>query len=338
LETQKENALATKSEIAIPQSHNINGALDRLGSSVEYYKILHDGADAGKISGRDELRERIEFAWLATSFSRILRPGIRETDQRPICRARDGNSPDSGTFQNAGPCDTCPESQWNNSTAPATPPRCTEQWALFCWDLEMDAPFIFVVKRTGIKPLKRLSSRLRLGRGRYSYQGLSAFSSVKIELTAKKIEPPRGKTYYVPNFAIIEKLPETIARQFADCSGFVETANKTEIDDNEEDERSDNPPSTLFPKPQNLTIPDITMKDWAKARVGFTKAGDLTWEELAMGATLPDGRKGTHYLRQLAAWKDHPEVAEIANAALSLFAISETKQEKTTETEDEPPF
>ncbi len=74
---------------------------------------------------------------------------------------------------------------------------------------------------------------------------------------------------------------------------------------------------------KKFNMPNPYETGWEKQRVGFKKTGDLTWLDLANNATLTDGKSGLEYLKGLAGWNDHPEVAEVAKAAL---ALSEKKQ------------
>ena len=87
----------------------------------------------------------------------------------------------------------------------------------------------------------------------------------------------------------------------------------------EDDVDSEQGQGYVQPYMQKRRMPDITKPGWEKNPVPFQKTQGMTWEDLARkGAKLPNGENARGYLRKLADWKEKPEIAEVASAALML--------------------
>ena len=62
---------------------------------------------------------------------------------------------------------------------------------------------------------------------------------------------------------------------------------------------------------------NVTDPNWINQPVGFKRTANLTWRDLLDNKRLPDGKDGLTYLKNLAKWKNKPEIAEIAQIALA---------------------
>ena len=183
---------------------NIHGADSALGELIAIYKIdynSHRGMIAISTGGH---QTKVQFVWLAMSRSRIMWPDYdpKETDPKPLCKSLDANLPIGGITMRPGPCNACQDAKWIEGN----PPLCAEIFNLLCWDVQQQLPFIFGVKRTGIKPLRLLKVQLKLQALQHGYHNIPDHCCAKLELKAK----PEG-TYFVPQFTILSRLTEAEA-------------------------------------------------------------------------------------------------------------------------------
>jgi len=214
---------------------NINDAADRLGEDLPIYKIEYKGRkdapaeyEKGKITmSTGGQVNSIEFVWLSMGFGRILWPEPYKPEDptpKPLCKSQDGVQPWDGEDMRKGPCAKCPEKEWRND---GERPPCSEVYTLLCWHYNEKCPFIFAVKRTGIKALRALKTALKQKMATYGYKGLPINTCAKIRLT---IEPKAN--YYVPRFEIMDRLPQEEALEFANvAAGLLPVFSKSDIED-----------------------------------------------------------------------------------------------------------
>ena len=190
---------------------NIGGASDDLGDVTVYYRIQQKNTkeyDAGKFSIENMQKETIKFVWLGLSLSRIKFPKYdpKNPNQKPLCKSNDGKLPSGGEEVQPGPCKTCPFQEWQiDGVGKSYPPKCSKVYNMLGWDIDEDMPFILPIKKTAIKYLKRIKSKLKWGAGKWGYTGLPTNYCVilKIQLEHNFQEGD----FYVPYFVIEEKLP-----------------------------------------------------------------------------------------------------------------------------------
>lgn len=178
---------------------NINNADYFLGDILPIYKIDQKTTNRGMIAiSTGGIKSNVNFIWLAMSRSRILWPEYdpKIKDPKPLCKSLDGISPHAGVTIRNNPCQECLDSQWLNGR----PSLCAEVYNLLCWDIEDQAPFIFGVKRTGIKALRILKAQLKHGASKFAHPGLPAHCCVKIQLIGKA-----ESSYFVPDFTILSQ-------------------------------------------------------------------------------------------------------------------------------------
>lgn len=178
---------------------NINGAEDALGEFLSIYKIQYTpkpGYERGLITmSTGGQRESVEFVWLAMSRSRILwaeyDPKVNISD--PLCKSIDGITPHSGLTMRSGMCAECQDSRWQNNK----PPLCAEIFNMLCWDFQYKSPFVFAVKRTGIKSLKMLKTKIKRNTE-------NSKIPIHLKLIIKLHVKPEGQ-YFIPEFSIVKK-------------------------------------------------------------------------------------------------------------------------------------
>jgi len=214
---------------------NINDAADRLGEDLPIYKIEYKGRrdvpgeyEKGKITmSTGGQLDSIEFVWLSMAFGRILWPDPydpKDPKPKPLCKSQDGVRPCDGEDMRKGPCAACPEKEWGNN---GKRPPCSEVYTLLCWHYDEKCPFIFAVKRTGIKALRALKTALKQKIATFGYKGLPINTCAKVRLT---IEP--RENYYVPRFEIMDRLPQEEALEFANvAAGLLPVFSKSDIED-----------------------------------------------------------------------------------------------------------
>lgn len=88
-----------------------------------------------------------------------------------------------------------------------------------------------------------------------------------------------------------------------------------------------------------IPIPDVSQANWYKNKIRSTSTGELTWEEAALNAILPDGKtEGRAYLKRLSNWKKYPEVAEVASMALNITGNIQDPEPEWAPKPSEAPF
>lgn len=209
---------------------NIGGAADDLKVSLSPYKIEYCAGDCpkeykkGKLTPYDgaerlpaaEQMDSVEVVWLSMSKARLLWPKYDPKQPReeiePLCKSANGVNPDGGSaMMDVSSCEACPHSKWDNDTK--TPPACAEVYRLLCYDLKNERPFVFDIKRTGIKPLRRFINLLRRKKNEYLYSGLLVNCCVKVKISAEE-----EGNYYSPHLEIVERLDEEAASKFSELS------------------------------------------------------------------------------------------------------------------------
>jgi hypothetical protein len=347
-----------------PTSLNINQADLRLGANLPVYKIQQrekNGLEPGKITTPDGQAEQVEFTLLAMSFSRVLMPSFKDPETRPLCKSSTGERPDGGIQPRRGPCNSCPESRWQNHT----PPSCDEVFALWCWDHGAEEPFVFFIKKTAITALRKFRSRLMRTK-RYLVPGVEPQCSLRCEMTVALAD---DGNYYLPQFSILGGCEPKLAhalQETAHCCVAMLAAQQQQQTFSPtppaptptqspppapapaQAPAKTMPPVKTTPPPAPPDLPDISQPGWEETEVPFRRCAGLLWEDLIYDAPLPAGDKtGREYLRNLAHWKDRPEVAEVARAALALARAKDAtsgpqespeKQDEKLGADDNPPF
>jgi len=175
---------------------NINNADYCLGDIIPILKIDHKTNNRGMLSlSTGGNKPNVSFVWLAMSRSRILWPDYdpKIKDPKPLCKSLDGVYPHAGVTMRNNTCQECLDAQWVNGR----PSLCAEVYNLLCWDIDQ-APFVFGVKRTGIKALRLLKAQIKHGASKFSHPGLPVHCCVKIQLMGKA-----EGSYFVPEFTIL---------------------------------------------------------------------------------------------------------------------------------------
>lgn len=186
----------------------INNADAFLGDIIPILKIDQKTANRGTLSlSTGGNKANVSFVWLAMSRSRILWPDYdpKIKDPKPLCKSLDGLSPHAGVTMRGNPCQECLDAQWVNGK----PSLCAEVYNLLCWDIEDQAPFIFGVKRTGIKALRMLKAQLKHGISKFAHPGLPVHCCVKIQLLGKP-----ESSYFVPEFTILGQNSQEEAKTY----------------------------------------------------------------------------------------------------------------------------
>ena len=212
---------------------NLNEAEERLGEDICLYKIEYLASPDAPSEYKKGLItmstggqvKYVEFVLLAMNYNRILWPehDPNDPDPQPLCKSLNGYEASGGTDTMPGPCQkrakgktrklipVCPHAKWSDGC----PPACAEVYNLFCWDLNEDQPFVFAIKRTGIKKLRALKSFLKRSKETWRIGDFHTNCCVKLRLTPRSVS-----TYYVPSFEgddgriFAEKLPEKQAARF----------------------------------------------------------------------------------------------------------------------------
>jgi len=66
---------------------------------------------------------------------------------------------------------------------------------------------------------------------------------------------------------------------------------------------------------KKVALPDTTKEGWKNLKVGFSKTGDLTWQQMANDVPFVDGSSSRYYLQQCAECTDD-RLARVAQLAL----------------------
>jgi hypothetical protein len=335
---------------------NMGGnTLKLLGSDMNIYRIQQKtraakDLDRGFITTPDGQKPVIEFVLMAMRANRVWLPEYDPNDNRvkPICKSSDGEKPDSGTNMQTGPCETCIYSQWKEGKDKPIKPVCSLGFALMCWDLEEEMPFVFQAKGTGNKPLRKFVAKITRGKAKYGIQGIETNCCVKATLGVEYVE----KTdYFLPKFTVVEKLDTDTAKFIYDTAkGIMEAFAKTDYREKEIARIIDDEPPELIQTPPRqqggaLKVPDITTATWFLSTLPAGNAKGMTWRDLMENKPLigkPEV-KGHQYLHQLASWKERPEVVEVAEYALEnrksfVQDIPEPIVETANPEDEEPPF
>jgi len=233
---------ASKNEVAFytQDPMNIDGASDFLGESIDIRKIQQKkgplGLVIGEITDTDNIQtEKIEFIWMGLTMSHCLFPKYDPNipNAKPFCKAKNGQTPDSGTQMRPGPCSDCDEALWFDTK----PPMCPRSFNMLCWDVKSDAPFIFSVKRRGEKKLRNLKRGIRFGKAKWGYEDIPTQCSAVIELTTIA---DIKEDYFLPEFKIVRKLPEDEANlNYRTSMGQIEQFKNMDVNESAEDEEPD---------------------------------------------------------------------------------------------------
>ncbi len=190
---------------------NINSANDALGDMISVYKIDHKENRGKLLSNIGLIKDKIEFIWLAMSRSRILWPiyDPKEKELKALCKSFDGVQPNGGITVRNNLCSNCPDSQWANGK----PPLCCEIFNMLCFDVDSQSPFVYGVKRTGIKSLRLLKAQLKHCAQNIPYPGIPPHLCFKIEL-----KPKPENTYFIPQLTILAQCSEEEAKTYRDLA------------------------------------------------------------------------------------------------------------------------
>jgi len=195
---------------------DINDADQNLGATLPLRRIEYlasqDAKDAdlerGLITDSVSMtqKEAVKCVLLAQKFSRAYLPPFdtkADEQEPPFCVSLDGKNRTGGESEEIGDlqvCAHCPHSQWTDRE---TPPACSDIYTLLLWDIEDQIPFVFNIRRTGIKPWRKGRQNLKLQAMKHRVGGFPANLCVSFELGAK----PKD-TYYLPTFGEFEAVPE----------------------------------------------------------------------------------------------------------------------------------
>ena len=281
--------------------------------------------------------------------------------QQPLCKSVDTIHPTSGDRKEPGPCALCGKKEWTKENEKNIPPECNIVFNLMLWDLDTDCPFLFSVSSIAKKSLKKFNGQLKRSFTRHGYKGIEAHCCVSCSLSlvehsnglcflpvfkiVERLEEQDAQSYYmmaqqlVGNFEyhVDETAPQSAGAprassppssvtigldkqeaaeildsrtQQPNANGYTPSLNHPELDDNKKITYGAN------------AMPDITKEGWWKEYVPFKRTAGMTWLDLMQDKPLPDGDKlGRTYLQALAHWKQNAEVAEVAQAAISLISV-----------------
>ncbi|NUM33722.1 MAG: hypothetical protein HUU50_04230 [Candidatus Brocadiae bacterium] len=201
---------------------NINSANDTLGDLISIIKIDHKENRGKLLSNIGLIKDRIEFIWLALSRSKILWKAYDSKEKQPqaLCKSFDGVQPNGGITMRNALCSNCPDSQWANGK----PPLCCEIFNMLCLDVETQSPFIYGVKRTGIKSLRLLKAQIRHSQS-IPFAGIPAHLCFKIEL-----KPKAENTYFIPQFTILTQCSEQESKFYHDLAIRFTQVQAIEVD------------------------------------------------------------------------------------------------------------
>lgn len=203
---------------------DINSAEEHLGASLPLRRIEYlasqDAKDAGLARGliTDSVSQTqkpfVSCILMAQKFKRAYRPPFdakADEQEPPYCVSLDGRQRTGGESDEiAGGqvCAQCPHSQWADDRE--TPPACSEIYTLLLWDLDDAMPFIFNIRRTGIKPWRRGRQALKLQALKFRKGNLPPNLCVSFNLGARAKD-----TYYLPTFDDFAEVDEATAVSLA---------------------------------------------------------------------------------------------------------------------------
>lgn len=161
-------------------------------------------------------KESINAVLLAMKFSRILWPVFnpKELNPMPLCKSDNGEVSSNGSLYPVGTsCTSCKHANWKDGA----PPPCSEVFSLLLYDVDDKIPFVLPVKRTGIYPLRKLKTALKLNGRKFVYPGLPVNICLSLKIETQPVD-----NYYVISFPqrdaksgeeLWKRLPEKEARE-----------------------------------------------------------------------------------------------------------------------------
>lgn len=318
---------------------NINDAEKSLLTNVQIPTYIF--RDNGKIEIPDVGKvEKVPFVWLAMTISRVLWcafvPGEK---QKPLCKASNAKIPDGGIEMRHNVCASCGDAQWRDGGKQR--PSCTMVYTILGWDLERKQPFLFQIKRTGIASLRSFDNAVRIGNlnpGQYPYHLRIKASIVPVEKKNKY------KSMFVPSF-LIEGEHEQAEEYYHIAMNLSESMQNLRFDgcddgDGDDDYDGYANPCQSWQSYANPSLPGLPQPDqvaqkkqrlifetdanWMNTKVGFSKTGNLTWQDLSQDKPLVDGSSGLEYLQKLSKWTEQPGIAETAMIALQYLSQAQS--------------
>ena len=305
---------------------NINKAKSKLGISRIDYNIIQKGDDQGRVSTLSGSVTEVRCVLLGLEYSRVYMPVFKtKGEQDPaICFSLDGTIPDGGTEPQCQTCAACKHSKWSKNK---DKPSCAELYSMYCYDIEKNLVFRFLCKRTFIAPLRQLITVLE------SYPTTKEVPNhLTLEIKISSREGEQGKC--IPHFCvegelsneIVEKISRNATRWVGMMRHYFTRPPKNHNNPSQgqtdtpapsqNDARSASGHREASREEKPAAVPDYTKAGWELGEVPFPKTKGLRWVDLAHDEPLPDNSSGLAYLKRLAKWKDRPDMAAVAKAAL----------------------
>ncbi len=189
---------------------DLNDAQAHLGQSLPFRRIEYcaNSAEAAELGLQKGLitdtltmkqKQVVPAILIAQKFSRAYLPPFepgREMQAEPVCLSSNGRCMTGGSAMKEGEsqvlCSDCSYAQWVGEEKPA----CAEVYSLLCFDVEDEMPFVFNVRRTGVKPWRKAQQVLVVYSIKFQHQGVKAPNlCVQFGLSTRA-----KATYFLPVF------------------------------------------------------------------------------------------------------------------------------------------
>lgn len=216
---------------------DFNGADGALGQALPMRRIEYcaskgtESLRKGQITDMATMEQKpsVRAVLVAMKFSRVWMPDYDPTAEsnEPLCVSLDGSRRTKGMNTRVPEeqlCAECPHAKW----APgAKHPDCSEVYTLLMLDVDdSDTPFLFNLRRTGIKPLRTFRNALKAT----ALRVWTAASGVPANLCAEfTLAATPEKNFYLPTFTDLKAVSLERARELASrLAPIIQTFNKAE--------------------------------------------------------------------------------------------------------------